>query len=205
VSGPLIEAVGLVAGYGRLDVLRGIDLKIQAGELAGIVGENGSGKSTLLKALCGLLDPRVGEIRMRGRLGYCPQEPLVFGALTVRENFRWFASAYGVPNHEAPARALMRRLDFERYADFPLESVSGGTRQKLNLSLSLLHEPDLLILDEPYAGFDWETYLRFWELASELRGQGRAVLVVSHLVFDRERFDHVYELREGVLRSVPEA
>ena len=77
--------------------------------------------------------------------------------------------------------------------------LSGGTVQKLHLALALLHEPDLLVLDEPYVAFDWQTYLRFWELAAELRSAGVAVLVVSHIAYERHRFDRILELRDGVV------
>jgi ABC-type multidrug transport system ATPase subunit len=78
-----------------------------------------------------------------------------------------------------------------------VENLSGGTRQKLNLALALLHDPELLLLDEPYAGFDWETYLRFWDMAEERRRGGMGILVISHLLAERERLTRVYELRDG--------
>ena len=81
----------------------------------------------------------------------------------------------------------------------PVGALSGGTRQKLNLTLALMHDPSVLLLDEPYQGFDWETYLHFWDLVVDLRERGCAVLVISHLVFDRERFDCLYHLARGTL------
>ena len=75
--------------------------------------------------------------------------------------------------------------------------MSGGTRQKLNLALALMHDPHVLLLDEPYSGFDWETYVRFWEMAERRRDQGMGILIVSHLLAERERLDRVYELRDG--------
>ncbi|WP_256862661.1 ATP-binding cassette domain-containing protein [Microbispora sp. GKU 823] len=80
-------------------------------------------------------------------------------------------------------------------------TLSGGTRQKLNLVLALMHDPDVLLLDEPYQGFDWETYVRFWDLAEELRARGRSVLVVSHLAYDAARLDTLHRLEGGVLRE----
>jgi ABC-type multidrug transport system ATPase subunit len=78
-----------------------------------------------------------------------------------------------------------------------VKTLSGGTRQKLNLAIALLQDPDVLVLDEPYAAFDWQTYLKFWELAEELRGIGKSLLIVSHLVYDKQKFDQIYELRSG--------
>jgi ABC-type multidrug transport system ATPase subunit len=78
-----------------------------------------------------------------------------------------------------------------------VEELSGGTRQKLNLTLALVHDPEVLLLDEPYQGFDWETYLRFWDLVEALRERGRSVVVITHLVFEEERFDALYRLQDG--------
>jgi ABC-2 type transport system ATP-binding protein len=84
---------------------------------------------------------------------------------------------------------------------YRIEELSGGTRQKLNLALALMHEPDLLLLDEPYSGFDWETYLRFWEMSERRRDEGMGILIVSHFLSERERLDRVYELRDGRCRE----
>jgi ABC-type multidrug transport system ATPase subunit len=88
-----------------------------------------------------------------------------------------------------------------------VNTLSGGTQQKLNLTLALMHGPRLLLLDEPYQGFDWETYLRFWDLAAELRARGCGVLIISHLVFEQHRFDTLYQLRDGRMQvlAIPAA
>jgi ABC-type multidrug transport system ATPase subunit len=97
---------------------------------------------------------------------------------------------------------LVEKLAYQQYRHTTVTALSGGTKQKLNLTLALMHAPRVLLLDEPYQGFDWETYLRFWELASDLRSRGCAVLVISHLLFDQERFDALYQLREGRLHGM---
>lgn len=180
-------------------MLDGASLEIRAGELVGLVGENGSGKSTLMKIVVGLLDRDAGTIERSGRLGYCPQLPLLWEKLTVAEHFELFAQAYGLGAEDGgrAAAALQGELQFSRYQRYRVEELSGGTRQKLNLALSLMHEPALLLLDEPYAGFDWETYLRFWEMSDRRRAEGMAILVVSHFISERERLDRVYTLRDG--------
>jgi ABC-type multidrug transport system ATPase subunit len=196
---PRLTLVGIARSFGRREVLTGVDLSVGAGELVGIVGENGSGKSTLLKILVGRLGPDRGRALVHGRLGYCPQEPLVLDTLTVTENFRYFAAAYGLDPWRASMEALLAHFQFAPWRDSLVAEVSGGTRQKLNLCLALLHDPDVLLLDEPYTGFDWESYLKFWEWAEVQRGRGRALLVVSHLIHDRERFSRVLTLRDGRL------
>jgi ABC-2 type transport system ATP-binding protein len=192
----LVSARGITKAYRRHEVLRGVDLDVPAGSLVAVVGENGAGKSTLLKILAGTLAPDAGTLDVRGRLGYCPQEPVLNEALTVQQHLRYFAAAYRLTNL-ARADELLETLHFDGYRDRAVGELSGGTAQKLNLALALLHDPDVLLLDEPYQGFDWETYLRFWELVEELRERGRAVVVITHLVFEEERFDALYELRAG--------
>ncbi|MDQ2790398.1 MAG: ABC transporter ATP-binding protein [Actinomycetota bacterium] len=181
------------------EVLRGASLHVDAGELVGLVGENGSGKSTLMKIIVGLLARDGGAVDRPPRLGYCPQLPLLWDKLTVAEHFELFAQAYrlGPVAARASRDALLEELQFVKYAGYRVESLSGGTRQKLNLALALLHDPQLLLLDEPYSGFDWETYLRFWEMAERRRQDGMGILIVSHLLAERERLTRVYELRGG--------
>lgn len=188
--------------FGRRPVLRGVTFSVRRGEMVGIVGENGAGKSTLLRILAGLLRADRGRVDLRGRVGYCPQEPEVHFGLTVEQNLEWFHAAYRLPDLHR-ANVLMDQLALRRHRREPVGELSGGSRQKLNLVLALMHEPDVLLLDEPYQGFDWETYLRFWDIADEFRRAGRAIVVISHLVFERARFDAVLRLRDGVL--APEA
>jgi len=118
----------------------------------------------------------------------------------VSENLAFFAAAYGLGDWRPGAGELLRRFRFDAHSRARVATVSGGTRQKLNLVAALLHDPDVLLLDEPYSGLDWESYLEFWTHARELRERGKALLVVSHIVHERERFDRVLDLREGRLR-----
>lgn len=182
-----------------VQVLSGATLEVRPGELVGLVGENGSGKSTLLQIIVGLLGRDAGSVEQPDRLGYCPQLAMLWDKLTVDEHFGLFARAYGMDD-AARRRAvseLLEELQFERYRGYRVEALSGGTRQKLNLGLALMHEPQLLLLDEPYSGFDWETYSRFWEMSERRRDAGMGILIVSHLLAERDRLDRIYTLREG--------
>ena len=183
----------------RVEVLRGASLEVRPGELVGLVGENGSGKSTLMQVIVGLLARDGGTLSAPVRLGYCPQQPLLWDKLTVDEHFELFARAYALDDPAASAArdGLLDALGFAKYVGYRVEELSGGTRQKLNLALALLHDPRLLLLDEPYAGFDWETYLRFWEMAERRRATGMGILIGSHLLAERERLTRIYELRDG--------
>ncbi|GGV66391.1 ABC transporter ATP-binding protein [Streptomyces longisporoflavus] len=186
--------------YGRRAVLRGVDFTVSAGMLAGVVGENGSGKSTLLRIAVGELVPDGGSVQRFGALGYCPQQAVVNDTLTVAQHLRFFQVAYRLPRL-TEAWELVDLLGFGAERRTRAGELSGGTRQKLNLTLALMHDPPLLVLDEPYQGFDWDTHQRFWQLAVQLRSQGRSVVVVSHLLHDLQHFDTVHHLRDGRLHE----
>lgn len=209
-TAPVLAVAGITKAFGagppwhrrRVEVLRGASLEVRPGELVGLVGENGSGKSTLMQIIVGLLARDGGTLAIAGRLGYCPQVPLLWDKLTVAEHFELFAQAYALDAATAQRAqaALLDALSFAKYLDYRVETLSGGTRQKLNLALALMHDPALLLLDEPYSGFDWETYLRFWDMTERRCADGMAVLIVSHLLAERERLTRIYELREGAVR-----
>src|SRR6266545_3820490 len=202
-----LVATGITKSYRRgvwprrraLPVLTGADLAVGSGEVVGLVGENGSGKSTLMKILVGALAADRGRVQIAGRIGYCPQEPVLYERLTCDEHLELFGVAYGMDDHAVAvaADALYATLGFDHWRAARVEELSGGTRAKLNLALALLADPEVLLLDEPYAGFDWDTYQRFWDLTAERRAAGRSVLVISHFVTDQERFDRLVELRDG--------
>ena len=203
----VLNATGIVKTYTRgvwprrrrLEVLRGADVRLRSGEIVGLVGENGSGKSTLMKILVGSLDRDTGIVEKSGSLGYCPQEPILYERLTCDEHFQLFGRAYGMTDIDSDtARAdIYDTLGFAEWRGSRVEELSGGTRAKLNLGLALLADPDLLLLDEPYAGFDWDTYQRFWQLSRERRDAGRSLLIISHFITDAERFDRIYDLIDG--------
>lgn len=194
----VLEARSIRKAYRRHQVLDGVDMTAGPGQLVAVVGENGAGKSTLLKILAGTLPPDSGQVRLAGTLGYCPQDPVLSDSLTAAQHLRYFAAARRLPSL-ARAMDLARQLGFEQYLDQAAGELSGGTRQKLNLTLALLHDPDVLLLDEPYQGFDWETYLRFWDLVADLRARRKTVVIITHLVFEQDRFDVLADLAGGRL------
>ena len=199
-----LQVCNVTRSFGLREVLRGVTFCAHPGEMIGVVGENGAGKSTLLKIVAGLLRATGGWVSVRGRLGYCPQEPQVHFGLTVLQNLEWFRAAYRLADARA-GETLIRQLGFGGDRHAVVETLSGGTRQKLNLTIALMHDPDVVLLDEPYQGFDWETYLRFWEIAERLRQSGRTIVVISHLFFERGRFDRLLRLHNGVLEAERDA
>ena len=207
----VLEATGIAKAYRTgwwprrhvKPVLNGADLRLWPGEVVGLVGENGSGKSTLMKILVGALDRDAGTVVHTGLVGFCPQDPVLYERLTCDEHFELFGRAYGMaePEMEASREDIYATLGFGEWRTARVEELSGGTRAKLNLGLALLPDPELLLLDEPYAGFDWDTYQRFWELTRDRRDAGRSLLIISHFITDVERFDRIYDLVDG--KAVP--
>jgi ABC-type multidrug transport system ATPase subunit len=196
----VLEARNIQKRYRKNHVLRGINLSVEPGTLVGVVGENGSGKSTLLSILAGELQANEGSVRVDGLIGYCPQQPVVNESLTIREHLDYFKEAYKLQDTHY-AEHLIDELHFHKFEHEKAGNLSGGTRQKLNLTLALMHQPAILLLDEPYQGFDWETYLRFWDVVEELKLQGKAVVIISHLIFEQKKFDHILHLREGRIKE----
>ena len=190
-----LQAAGLVKRYGRRAVLDNADFHVRRGEAVAVIGENGVGKTTLLKMCAGLLEPDAGTVDRNGRVGYCPQEPGVVDLLTAEQHLLLFGAAAGLGRAEARARgsALLESLGFDANGAVARD-LSGGTRQKLNLALALLADPTILLLDEPYQGFDMGSYVDFWGHVDAWRGQGRAVVVVTHLLTELDRVDRVVEV-----------
>jgi ABC-2 type transport system ATP-binding protein len=197
----VLKVENIAKAFGNNKVLRDVSFEMSPSSLYAIVGENGSGKTTLLRIIVGEWKSDHGSISMVGRFGYCPQKTLLFSQLTVDEHFNYFAAAYGIEKAEIFSRSesLMDHFNFKKYRNERIARLSSGTLQKISLAISLLHRPNLLILDEPYNGFDWDTYLKFWDYTYQLKMEGCAILIVTHLVTEKVRFDRIYNLVQGKL------
>jgi ABC-type multidrug transport system ATPase subunit len=182
--------------FGHRSVLRGVDLDVHGGESVALVGENGSGKTTLLRICAGLLRPDRGSIAAAGRIGYCPQEATYLESLRVDEHLILFGAAHGLDRRGAldRGREHLAELEFSASTRQAVRDLSGGAKQKLNLTLALLGDPALLLLDEPYQGFDRGSYTSFWDQLHRWRDAGRGVLVVTHLLAELDRVDRVVAL-----------
>jgi ABC-type multidrug transport system ATPase subunit len=187
---------GVDKSFGRSWVLRSVDLSVRAGEVVALTGENGAGKSTLLKICAGLLRADSGTIHVDGHTGYCPQSPGLFELLTADEHLVMFGRGIGLSRSESIERGhkLLAEFGFPTGRRITTREMSGGTRQKLNLALAVLPDPELLLLDEPYQGFDRGTYVNFWDHCDAWRLQGKAVVVVTHMLAELGRADRVVEL-----------
>jgi ABC-2 type transport system ATP-binding protein len=188
--------------FGRRQVLDGVDLRLKRGELAGIVGDNGAGKTTLFRILAGELRPDHGWVIPRGRLGHCPQRAGPDDSLTVARHLRHFQQVHQLDDLRR-ADELVERLNLAQHRASRVKTLSGDVRQKLNLVIALMHDPSVVLLDEPCQGFDWETHLIFWELITQLRDSGRSLLVISPLGHDLDRLDTTYRLANGVVTPLP--
>ncbi|WP_297695312.1 ABC transporter ATP-binding protein [uncultured Eudoraea sp.] len=197
----ILQAENIYKSFGNNQILKDLSFELEEGTISGIVGENGSGKSTLLKILVGQWSPNKGKVTIFDKFGYCPQQITLFQNLTVENHFKYFAAAYGLENDEMHEQKnyLMEFYNFRKYLNHKVAHLSGGTAQKLNLCLSLIHSPKLLILDEPYSGFDWDTYLKFWDYVEKIIDENCTILIVSHFITERNKFDRIYKLENGRL------
>jgi len=185
----LIEVRDLKVAYGRTLALDGVDLTLDEG-VAGLFGPNGSGKSTLLRVLAGLLRPSSGTVRafgssvsmkdesLRGRIGYVGHRGGLYGRLTVMENLEMFARLHGV--NQTRAEVVTEQLGLDARRDTPVMSLSAGYRRRAAVARALLHEPELLLLDEPYANLDDEAADLVSAAVVAWRRPGRVAVIATH-------------------------
>lgn len=196
-ASPALSVNGVTKSYRRRRVLSEVSFQVFPGEVLAVVGENGSGKTTLLEICAGVLRPDVGTVARVSRLAYCPQEPGLIDHLNADEHVRYQGAGRGLDAEasRAAASTVLGWLRFPKEEKTPARQLSGGTRQKLSLGLALLGDAPLMLLDEPYQGFDRGTYENFWEHVDAWRLRGLAVVVVTHMLSELHRVDRVLELR----------
>jgi len=195
-------------------VLRGLGFELRPGEVVGLLGRNGAGKTTLFQVLCGLLDPDSGEFALdgrpiapgdrefRSRCGVVFQEPALDPRLTARQNLALAAGLYGVGRRDAPGRIeeLLERVELADRGDEPVSRLSGGMRRRVELVRALIHEPELLVLDEPTTGLDEAAFRRIWADLLELRDRkGISMLLTTHRADEAEHCDRIGILDGGRL------
>jgi ABC-2 type transport system ATP-binding protein len=200
----LVRALAVGRRYGDVEALAPTDVELVSGETVALVGPNGAGKSTLLALLAGAIEPTEGTVETHARVGWVPQRPAHYARLSARENLELFARLEGVPTARATAQDLLARFGLPSDSR-PSGELSVGNRQRLNVALSLLGEPRVLLLDEPTAALDPGQRRRVWEVVNALRSDGGAVCFATQNLEEVEHADRVLVLLDGrVVPSTPE-
>ncbi|HUJ25387.1 MAG TPA: ABC transporter ATP-binding protein [Myxococcales bacterium] len=206
---PAVAARGMARRFGAVQALSGLTFEVAEGSLFGMVGPDGAGKTTAIRALAGLIDLDEGEARVLGRppsearesIGLLPQQYSLYRDLTVGENLRFFARLYLLPRevHARRARRLLEATGLAPFEDRRAEALSGGMYKKLALACALLHEPRVLLLDEPTSGVDPLSRRELWTLLREFARGGMAVVLSTPYMDEAERCTHVGLMHEGRL------
>ena len=204
-----IDVRHLRKNFGERKVVEDLTLQVPAGEICGFLGANGSGKTTTIRMLCGLLTPDGGEgtclgfdirsepLKIRRQVGYMTQRFSFYEDLTVAENLQFVARLYELPKRDEAIRSVMDRMGLADRADQLAGHLSGGWKQRLALAACILHEPKLLLLDEPTAGVDAKARREFWDMIHDLAGKGLTVLVSTHYMDEAERCQRIVYLSNG--------
>ncbi|MEK9811030.1 MAG: ABC transporter ATP-binding protein [Candidatus Nanopelagicales bacterium] len=194
-----IDVRGVTKRFGERTVVNGIDLQVRRGEIYGFLGPNGSGKTTFIRMLCGLLTPDAGsgtclghdlrtdQAAIKRKVGYMTQRFSYYEDLSIRENLDFVARMYNVPDRQAAVRRSLQRLGLENRSGQLAGELSGGWKQRLALAACLIHDPLLLLLDEPTAGVDPKARREFWDEIHRLSAEGLTFLITTHYMDEAER------------------
>jgi ABC-2 type transport system ATP-binding protein len=211
---PAIEFDNATKKYGATAALDAVSLTIEAGEMFGLIGPDGAGKTTAIRAACGLIGLDGGRIGMLGKdpkrdrrsttanLGYLSQRFSLYGDLTIDENIAFFAEIHGVARYHAPRDRLLEMTQLTPFRGRRADRLSGGMKQKLALACTLVHEPKVLLLDEPTTGVDPVSRREFWKLLSEFISNGLTILMATPYLDEAERCARVALLHDGHVLAV---
>jgi ABC-2 type transport system ATP-binding protein len=194
--------------YGKRSVLQDLTLHIRAGEIYGLLGPNGAGKTTTINILCNLLQADSGTIAINNQpvsegtkklIGVAPQENLLYKTLSCEENLNFYARIYGLnaQQRRQQVQTSLAVVNLSDRAKSPVETLSGGMQRRLNIAVALVHQPKLVILDEPTTGLDIEARYEIWDLIRRLKNQGITILLTTHLLDEAERLCQ----RIGILKG----
>jgi len=204
-----IEMTNVSKRYGATEALIAVTLDVQRGEMFGLIGSDGAGKTTAIRLMCGLLRPDTGAIRVLGhdpvrehravteRVGYLSQRFSLYGDLTIDENIAFFAEIHGVRDYRQRRDQLLEMTQLTSFRARLADRLSGGMKQKLALACTLVHEPALIVLDEPTTGVDPVSRREFWKLLSEFLSRGITILMSTPYLDEAERCSRVALMHEG--------
>jgi ABC-2 type transport system ATP-binding protein len=207
---PILSACDIVQRFGHQEVLHGVSLNVERGEILGLLGPSGAGKTTLANVIAGVAEPVSGSVeafgepmpslRLMRRMGYMAQSDALYTDLTAAENLAFFGAIYGLTG-AALKRAGEKALETAHLTVEPgklARDYSGGMRRRLSLATAILHEPELLILDEPTIGLDPLYRVDIWESFRRMTDAGRTLIVTTHVMDEAERCDRLAMIRDGV-------
>lgn len=194
----MLEVRKICKSYGKKQVLHDLSFAIQSGEVYGLLGPNGAGKTTMISILCGLIAADRGLVTMNGQkpsvstrslIGVAPQDNIFYKSLTCEENLRFFGQLYGLNNQACQKQAhyCLELVGLSDRAQSIAETLSGGMQRRLSMALALVHQPQLVVLDEPTTGLDIEARYEVWELIRKLSSQDTAILLTTHMLEEAER------------------
>jgi len=213
----IIEIENLVKHYGEVKAVDGVSFSVEKGETFGLLGPNGAGKTTLMEILCGLrkldsgkatingLDLTKDSRKVRAMIGFCPQETLLYDLLNVRENLAFSASLYSLDS-----KLFKERLEFSskvlgvgEFLNRRVQKLSGGMKRRANLACSIIHDPPIVILDEPTVGFDPTIKREFWQMIRSLKSYGKTILLSTHDMYEADEIcDRVAIMEKGKIAAL---
>jgi ABC-2 type transport system ATP-binding protein len=208
---PAVRLAGVVKRFDRIPALAGLTFDVPQGRMFGLIGPDGAGKTTAIRIMCGLVRPDEGEVRVlgldpardrratTGRVGYLSQRFSLYGDLTIDENIAFFAELHGVSRYQRRRDRLLDMTQLTPFRSRLAARLSGGMKQKLALACTLVHEPPLVLLDEPTTGVDPVSRREFWKLLSEFLSQGVTILMSTPYLDEAERCTRVALVHEGRL------
>jgi ABC-2 type transport system ATP-binding protein len=211
-----LELDGVTKRFGSTEAVRGISYTVGAGEMFGLIGPDGAGKTTTIRLLCGLLAPTAGRIRVAGRdpvrdhhaitrkIGYFSQRFSLYGDLSIDENIAFFAEIHGVARYHDRRNRLLEMMQLTPFRGRLAERLSGGMKQKLALACTLVHEPEIILLDEPTTGVDPVSRREFWRLLSEFLSQGITIFMATPYLDEAERCSRVALMSQGRILAFDE-
>ena len=213
---PAIVFTGVKKRYGATPALEAVSFDVTRGEMFGLIGPDGAGKTTAIRLMCGLLHADAGDVRVLGvdpvrehrrvtdSVGYLSQRFSLYGDLTIDENIAFFAEIHGVAGYQARRDQLLAMTQLTPFRTRLADRLSGGMKQKLALACTLIHQPDVILLDEPTTGVDPVSRREFWKLLSEFLSQGITILMSTPYLDEAERCTRIALLHEGRVLAIDE-
>jgi ABC-2 type transport system ATP-binding protein len=211
-----VRMTNVVKRYGATEALAGLTLDVQGGEMFGLIGADGAGKTTAIRVMCGLLHADAGQVRVLGsdpvrehravtdKVGYLSQRFSLYGDLSIDENIAFFAEIHGVRDYQRRREQLLDMTQLTPFRSRLADRLSGGMKQKLALACTLVHEPELILLDEPTTGVDPVSRREFWKLLSEFLAHGITIVMSTPYLDEAERCSRVALLHEGRILAIDE-